>query len=126
MRKRSKAAMAVAALVISIFVEFPANGADAESAGSTNSTNEPYAQCLQQVPYDVKVSLSLNFTHIGYYAKFPNGTEILYPGTSCLRPIYPNLYGEILEIGDNPSFIALENGSLYSFETPATPNLFQN
>ncbi len=126
MRARSKAAIVVGALLISIVAEFPADVAEAQSAGSTPSINEPYAQCLQEVPYDVKVGSYLNFTDSGYYAKFSNGTEILYPDTSCVRPVYHDLYGSILAIGDNPQFISLENGSLYSFQTSATPNLFQN
>ena len=126
MRARSKAIIVVAALLISIIAAFPANVADAQSAGSTSSTNEPYAQCLQEVPYDVKVGSYLNFTDSGYYAKFPNGTEVLYPDTSCVRPVYPDLYGDVLAIGDNPRFISLENGSLYSFLNVGSPSLLQN
>jgi hypothetical protein len=124
MRAQSKAAIVILALVVSMVAELPANVANAQSAGSTTSTNEPYAQCVQEVPYDVKIGSYGNFQAAGYSATFPNGTKILYPDTSCVRPVYPNLYGVVLAIGDNPSFIALENGSLYSFSTIGSPNPF--
>jgi hypothetical protein len=124
MRAQSKAAIVILAFVVSMVAELPANVANAQSAGSTTSTNEPYAQCLQEVPYDVKIGSYENFQAAGYSATFPNGTKILYPDTNCVRPVYPNLYGVVLAIGDNSSFIALENGSLYSFSTISSPNPF--
>jgi hypothetical protein len=98
------------------------------STTSTTSTGGPYAGCLQEVPYDVKIGLPPNASVSDYAATFPNGTEVIYPYTSCVRPVYPNLYGVVLAIGDNPRFIALENGSLYSFSTigSANPFLLQN
>jgi hypothetical protein len=124
MRVTVEAAIVILALVVSMVAELPANVANAQSPVSTTSTNEPYAQCLQEVPYDVRIGSYGNFQAAGYSATFPNGTKVLYPDTSCLRPVYPNLYGVVLAIGDNPSFIALENGSLYSFSTIGSPNPF--
>ncbi|MGH9920142.1 MAG: hypothetical protein ACRD6W_14915, partial [Nitrososphaerales archaeon] len=77
------------------------------------------------MPYDVKVGESVNYTVAEYIATFPNGTRLLYPFTSCLRPVYPNVYPVVLAIGDNPSFIALENGSLYGFSDVGSPTLLQ-
>jgi hypothetical protein len=86
-----------------------------QAANQSNEANS-YAQCLREVPYNVTIKEYSNYTSGGFAAIFPNGTEVLFPYASCVRPLHPNDYSIVLAIGSNPEFIAAENGSLYSFE----------
>ena len=85
------------------------------STSSTASTGGSYASCLLEVPYNVTIGSYDNSYGYGVSATFPNGTEILFPYPNCMRPVHPDMYQVILDIGNNASFIAAENGSLYSW-----------
>jgi hypothetical protein len=113
--KRASLTLAFVALSFAASLEVTTVSASPNPPASTASSSEPYAKCLQEVPYDVEIGTYDNSYGMGMSATFPNGTEILYPYPNCERPIYPDMYQVVLGIGDNPTFIAAENGSLYSF-----------
>jgi hypothetical protein len=96
----------------------PVSSISARTLGPTSDLDgnaTSYASCLRVVQADARIDTYRNATSSGVEAVFSNGSRDYFPYASCVKPIHPDDYPIILAIGLSPTFVAAENGSLFSY-----------
>ena len=79
---------------------------------TTVNANSP--TCVVQTPDSVSISSWSNSTMQGSAVTFSNGTEIVFPADTCVRPVHPSVYALDLAIESNANFTRAENGSRFA------------
>jgi len=99
------------------------------SSSTIGKASTPY--CLLLIPADAKWSPIWNFTFVGSWVTYSNGTQAYFSSYSCPQPVYGNktaqayngvnldynLYALATASESNSTFIAAENGSQFLFQT---------
>jgi hypothetical protein len=89
------------------------------SVVTTVNANSP--TCVVEVPDSVSIGSWSNSTMQGSAVTFSNGTEIVFPADTCVRPVHPSIYALDLAVESNANFTRAENGSRFappaSYET---------
>jgi hypothetical protein len=82
------------------------------SVVTTVNSNSP--SCVVEIPNSASISSWSNSTMQGSAVTFSNGTEIVFPADTCVRPVYSSIYALDLAIESNANFTRAENGPRFA------------